>query len=493
MATDKHRQTFGPKRVPHTVIIAKGERFRHFTIGTRALVAGSALATTLMVACLSVPAVFALQSDGTLEIAARQWHERDGYEKRIAALRDQLDRATSRQFLSEKMVETKVDVLLGQQEELSARYDKLRPLLDRARDTGLLASRVPIPTSNPRFDDGVAGMEASGPLDSVDDGAASGNASAAAPPVHADAAEAGEPPVASGALAFASQPLHSTFPAFGPEASQTTDQIRTGSIDIGRSASGASAATASTSGQTGDRHVGLSAQTIDAIGKAIGKAEIDQVFHLQRLAQTARSRAVKIASAVEAVGIRIPSSNTEKAEGGPYEPVPASYRPSAGLDFDNSYAELDDALDALQKVQSVVDTLPLAEPMPHDAISSTFGIRRDPFLGRSALHSGIDYAVPRGRPITIEATGTVIHAGPMGGYGNMVEIDHGHGVTTRYGHMSRIDVSVGDKLGRDAAIGAVGSTGRSTGPHLHYEVRIDGQAIDPTRFYRIGTRIASLG
>ena len=217
------------------------------------------------------------------------------------------------------------------------------------------------------------------------------------------------------------------------------------------------------------------------------------MFHLQRLAQTARRRAVKIAAAVETVGVRIPSFDAQKAEGGPYEPVMATYRPSAGLDFDNSYAELDDALDTLQRIQSVVNTLPLAEPMPHSVISSTFGIRRDPFLGRSAMHSGIDYAMPRGQPITIEAAGTVTHAGPMGGYGNMVEIDHGHGVTTRYGHMSRIDVSVGDKLGKGTAIGAVGSTGRSTGPHLHYEVRIDGQAIDPTRFYQINARIAALG
>ena len=490
MASDKHRQTFGPKRVPHTIIIAKGERVRHFNVGTRALVVGSALATTLIVACLSVPAFVALQGDGTLEIAARQWHERDGYEKRIAALRDQLDRATSRQFLSEKMVETKVDVLLDQQEELSARYDRLRPLLDRARDTGVLAVQVPIPTSNPRAENEAADVEASGPLDSVDEAAPSSEATLSGTSVHAETDATNAADFVPGALAFAAQPARASFPAFGPTTPPAVDQIRTGSLDIDARAS---ASNETAHQQASDRHADLSAVTIEAIGKAISKAEVDQVVHLQRLAETARTRTVKIASAVEAVGIRIPSLDPVKAEGGPYEPVPADYRPSAGLDFDSSCTELDDALNGLQKVQRIVDTLPLDEPMPHDVISSTFGIRTDPFLGRSALHSGIDYAVPRGRPITIEAAGTVVHAGPMGGYGNMVEIDHGHGVTTRYGHMSRIDVSAGDKLGKGAAIGAVGSTGRSTGPHLHYEVRIDGQAIDPTRFYRIGARIASLG
>ena len=131
--------------------------------------------------------------------------------------------------------------------------------------------------------------------------------------------------------------------------------------------------------------------------------------------------------------------------------------------------------------------------MPGSRVTSTFGVRADPFLGRKALHSGIDFAEAQGTAIHATAPGTVTKAGSFGGYGNMVEIDHGNGITTRYGHMARVTVQVGQTLERGATIGAVGSTGRSTGPHLHYEVRRDGVAVDPAKFFRIGDRIRAFG
>ena len=89
------------------------------------------------------------------------------------------------------------------------------------------------------------------------------------------------------------------------------------------------------------------------------------------------------------------------------------------------------------------------------------------------------------------AGGTVIKAGWTGGYGNMIEVDHGNGLTTRYGHLSKIEIAVGDKVTRGQLIGYIGSTGRSTGPHLHYETRVDGDAVDPQRFLRAGVRLSS--
>ena len=492
MATGRNSATFGQparrRREPHTIIIAQGQSVRHFTIRGRWLLIGTALATSLVLGCLSVPAYVAIENDGALPINAQHWRERDDYERRIAALRAQLDSATSRQFLSEKMVETKVDVLLDQQEELTARYDRLKPLFERARDTGLLSAPPPVPTAAPRLETG----DRQQPFDSLgDDASASSLADAAVSPIKdatSKRATSAADPLA--ALSYAPfPPSAGVFTDIGGHPAPVTDVLRTGSTEAA-----AEPSTGPSGPQPGsDRHAALSATTMEAIGRAIGRAEIDQVHHLQALAQSARNRAVRMASAVEAVGITIPALATDKAEGGPYVPLPAGYRPGMGLDFDQSYAELEAALDVLQRVSDVVETLPLAEPMPSSAVSSTFGVRSDPFLGRPALHSGIDYAVPRGAPIRIEAAGTVTHAGPMGGYGNMVEIDHGHGVSTRYGHMSRIDVSVGDKLDKGSSVGAVGSTGRSTGPHLHYEVRLNDQAIDPERIYRIGRRIADLG
>jgi murein DD-endopeptidase MepM/ murein hydrolase activator NlpD len=104
----------------------------------------------------------------------------------------------------------------------------------------------------------------------------------------------------------------------------------------------------------------------------------------------------------------------------------------------------------------------------------------------------MDFAVSSGTPVHPTAPGKVTSAGDAGGYGLMVEVDHGNGMRTRYGHLSRIDVSVGDKLTVGSVLGAVGSTGRSTGPHLHYEVRVDNQPVDPEPFIRTGRRLAAL-
>ncbi len=118
------------------------------------------------------------------------------------------------------------------------------------------------------------------------------------------------------------------------------------------------------------------------------------------------------------------------------------------------------------------------------------GNRRDPFLGRLALHSGIDFRFAPGEKVRATAPGKVIAAGWTGGYGNMVEVDHGNGISTRYGHMSEIRVKVGDKVDRTDVIGLAGSTGRSTGTHLHYEVRQDGRAVDPIYFMNAGLKLA---
>ena len=105
-------------------------------------------------------------------------------------------------------------------------------------------------------------------------------------------------------------------------------------------------------------------------------------------------------------------------------------------------------------------------------------------MGKPALHSGVDLLDDYGEPVRAVAGGTVVAAGPSGGYGNMVEVEHGSGFSTRYGHLSQIDVAPGQSVAPGAILGRVGSTGRSTGAHLHYEVRTDGEAVDPARFLR---------
>lgn len=116
-------------------------------------------------------------------------------------------------------------------------------------------------------------------------------------------------------------------------------------------------------------------------------------------------------------------------------------------------------------------------------INNEFGFRRNPFGGRSyEFHSGMDIDGERGDTVMSPASGIVIKAEWQGGYGNLIEIDHGNGLTTRYGHLSKIEVTIGDAVQRGQLIGLLGSTGRSTGPHLHYELRLNDKAINPRRF-----------
>ena len=134
--------------------------------------------------------------------------------------------------------------------------------------------------------------------------------------------------------------------------------------------------------------------------------------------------------------------------------------------------------------------MPLRKPVEGEIEqSSGFGVRVDPFIGRPAMHTGIDFRGDTGEDIHVTAGGTVISAGWSGGYGRMVEVDHGNGLATRYGHLSEIDVHVGQILKPGNVVGKLGSTGRSTGPHLHYETRIDGEAVDPQKFLDAGARL----
>jgi murein DD-endopeptidase MepM/ murein hydrolase activator NlpD len=123
--------------------------------------------------------------------------------------------------------------------------------------------------------------------------------------------------------------------------------------------------------------------------------------------------------------------------------------------------------------------------------TSGFGVRSDPFLGRAAMHTGLDFRAQMGDPVRVTANGKVVSAGWSGGYGRMVEVDHGNGLATRYGHLSEINVKLGQQVRIGEVIGEVGSTGRSTGPHLHYETRIEGEAVDPQKFLRAGVRLSA--
>jgi murein DD-endopeptidase MepM/ murein hydrolase activator NlpD len=137
--------------------------------------------------------------------------------------------------------------------------------------------------------------------------------------------------------------------------------------------------------------------------------------------------------------------------------------------------------DSLSERQSLLSSTPSIKPV-HGWYTSRFGYRSDPYTNRPHMHAGLDMAAPPGTPVYAPADGVVSYVGYENGYGKLVSIDHGYGVVTRFGHNSRVFVEQGQKVHRWDVISAVGNTGRSTGPHLHYEVRIHGIAVDPINY-----------
>lgn len=174
------------------------------------------------------------------------------------------------------------------------------------------------------------------------------------------------------------------------------------------------------------------------------------------------------------------------AMGGPYEPVTAADLKSAtGDKADPQFRALFNSWKRLDQLQQAMVSIPSAKPVSSAvSLTSGFGVRSDPFRGGAAMHAGVDIPGPIGTPIYATADGVVGRTGWVGGYGNMVELEHGRGIETRYGHLSSIIATPGARVKRGQLIGLMGSTGRSTGSHLHYEVRLDGRAVNPTPFLR---------
>lgn len=151
-----------------------------------------------------------------------------------------------------------------------------------------------------------------------------------------------------------------------------------------------------------------------------------------------------------------------------------------------SVATLDDEVERMERLQFVLRTLPLTSPVDHYSIGSLYGKRKDPFNGRLAMHEGLDLAASTGTPVLSTAPGRVVFAGWRGSYGRMVEIDHGLGIRTRYGHLRSLAVETGDEVTYRQKVGLLGSSGRSTGPHVHFEILVDGIPHDPMKFLKAG-------
>ncbi len=197
-------------------------------------------------------------------------------------------------------------------------------------------------------------------------------------------------------------------------------------------------------------------------------------------AQVANAAAGDTGTAAVRTAVTSPQLKSE-AMGGPFEAV-SSTEAAADIAADAQFRNLFMTWKKLDTLEQAVIAIPSMHPVEQMTFTSNYGVRSDPFRGVAAMHAGVDISGPVGTPIYATADGFVMRAERSGGYGNLVELDHGKGIGTRYGHLSKILVSPYERVRRGQLIALMGSTGRSTGSHLHYEVRMDGHAVNPVPF-----------
>ena len=363
-------------------------------VGTLVIMAGWTMVTVTY---------FAFQDDVLTRLIARQAEMQYAYEDRIADMRAQVDRVTSRQLLDQEQVEQKLDLISKRQATLESRANALGSLTGDPGVTGSVKpnSRKPTPIG-----DG-ASLEPRG---------------------------------------------------FSAIVARFTGRAPAGGVN------------------------GSLAQLQDSLERV----EIKQSNSLANIEEGYSAKARRIRGVLAEVGVG-PGKAPADAVGGPYVPVKM---PADNNAFEKQLRRISSAKAYVEQLNKTVTSVPLRQPLPGELDqSSGFGVRADPVLRRPAMHTGLDFRGDVGDPVRATASGTVSTAGWNGGYGKMVEIEHANGLATRYGHLSQIDVHEGQTIKLGQIIGRIGSTGRSTGPHLHYETRVEGDAVDPTKFLRAGAKL----
>ncbi|MCX7310389.1 MAG: peptidoglycan DD-metalloendopeptidase family protein [Alphaproteobacteria bacterium] len=366
-------------------------------VGTLVIMAGWTMVTVTY---------FAFQDDVLTRLIARQAEMQYAYEDRIADMRTQVDRVTSRQMLDQEQVEQKLDQISKRQAMLESRANALGNL---AGDPGVTGSVKP------------NGRDQRKPS-----------------------------PIGDGA-------------SLEPRGFSAIVARFTGRAPAG--------------GMNG---------SLARLQDSIERVETKQSNSLANIEESYSSKARRIRSVLAEVGVG-PGKAPADAVGGPYVPVKMPIDNNA---FEKQLRRISTAKSYVEQLNKTVTAVPLRQPLPGELDqSSGFGVRADPFLRRPAMHTGLDFRGDVGDPVRATASGTVATAGWNGGYGKMVEIEHANGLATRYGHLSSIEVREGQTIRPGQIIGRIGSTGRSTGPHLHYETRVEGDAVDPTRFLRAGAKL----
>jgi murein DD-endopeptidase MepM/ murein hydrolase activator NlpD len=373
---------------------------------------------------------FAFRDDVLTRLIARQADMQYAYEDRIAELRAKVDRTTSRQLLDQEQFDQKLDQIMRRQTTLESRATALSSIPD-ASITGSIKPQRGAAAS----DAGSLGTPKPSPINDT--------VIFVAPPDREARLESRTPPIVN----------------------QRPNQFaKIQGVD----------------------NVLVRLQT------SLDQVEGRQMAALSSVEDGMETRVRRMRGVFTDLGLdmaQLEAATPRSGMGGPF--VPVKLAADAGA-FERQLYRINTTRAQVERLNRTLALVPYRKPVIGEVeFTSGFGVRSDPFLGRPAMHTGLDFRASTGDPVRATANGKVISSGWAGGYGRMVEIDHGNGLSTRYGHLSEIHVKVGDAIKIGQMIGAVGSTGRSTGPHLHYETRIDGDAVDPQKFLRAGVRLSA--
>jgi len=215
---------------------------------------------------------------------------------------------------------------------------------------------------------------------------------------------------------------------------------------------------------------------------------------LERVADVSGSEINRLRTILASTGVKVDDllkaqGGAAFAQGGPFEPAKNGKDDGVEESFDVALSTAGVRLDRLEALQKLMRNLPLAAPLDYFYVSSKYGRRKDPINGSYAMHRGVDFGAKHRAVVMATAPGKVIYAGWKGKFGRFVAIDHGNGIITRYGHLRRIYVKLGEKVEFRTKIGQMGSSGRSTGVHLHYEIHVNKRSVDPLKFMKAGKNV----
>jgi murein DD-endopeptidase MepM/ murein hydrolase activator NlpD len=405
---------------------------KQIAITRRTLVAGGGALLVLGVWAAATGWYFLFRDDIAAGLIARQSAMQQVYEEKIGALRGHLDRLASQNVLDQDGLDKRIAELTARQGLLETRQAFLARLAETSPGS---AGLTPLP-------------ELSLP------------ATAAAP----------SPSLPAGGI-------------YAPEPAKPTPLPESFDLRLrGREV------TPLPKAQRTNAHAKPLLQTrLAQVQHSLDAIEGKQVQALDHLLRAAEARAAHLRDAVLEAGLNpdaLEAPAPKGGTGGPFVPL------AKGGVFETMADWAQTSIERLDHLGRAVVALPFGRPLSGEVDwTSGFGYRIDPFTRGPAMHTGLDFRAEYGAPVRASGAGQVVAAEYAGGYGNMVEIDHGNGVSTRYAHLASVAVSSGQSVEAGAVLGRAGSTGRSTGPHLHYETRVDGEAIDPQRFLRAGARL----